>query len=166
MSAISCAPPKKRLTSGGRFHPELSIDLEASRSAGDPRSRLDNRRDRGVTVPICQKWIRNRENFHCLWVAADQCHPVADGKNDSIDPLVTSNLRIEFSYRDRVRSGFTWVSNSTTPQHIIQDDQTTWPDEPESALVVTIVFLLVGIDESKVERIDYLAVLPAVRIRA
>ena len=95
-----------------------------------------------------------------LLATAYQGHPVADGENDLVDPLVVGDFGVELSHRDRIRISLIRVCGPTKPKHVIEHDQATGADQTEGTLIVAVVFHFVGIDEGKIESIDRLILEP------
>jgi hypothetical protein len=79
-------------------------------------------------------------------------HSVADGEDNAIDPLVACNFGVELAHRHRVRIGLLVVGDPPKPEHIVEDNQATRSNQPQRTLIIAVICLLIGIDESEIEK--------------
>ena len=77
---------------------------------------------------------------------------VANAEQAHIDSLVLVQLCVQFLERHRVRVRFARVRDPTRPEHVVDDDQSAWPEELQYALVVPVVVGFVRINERIVVR--------------
>jgi hypothetical protein len=51
-------------------------------------------------------------------------------QKNAIDALVTCNLRVELSQRNRVGIVLVRIGNSAASEHVVEDDQAALPNQP------------------------------------
>jgi hypothetical protein len=93
------------------------------------------------------RWFR-------LWALPHQSHTAGDIEQDVIDKGVAGDLHVELSQCAGIGVGLIWIGNPPAPQHVVQHDHATPPDEPQRAFEIVVVAGLVSIDEREVKAID------------
>jgi hypothetical protein len=68
-----------------------------------------------------------------------------------IDPVIGRNLSVELTHGDSSRIANLGFSDLSALKRVVEDDETARSDEPQRALVVAVVFGLVGVDKHEVE---------------
>src|SRR5688572_12770624 len=93
------------------------------------------------------------QDFTLLTFASELYHQhdaIAHRQENVLHPSVVANAFVQRV--DRLTAGIGWMHDLTASQHVVQDDHTLGPNQLHCGVEIFTVTVLVGIDETKIER--------------